>query len=121
MDIIIQLSFILLIILLLAVFFVLLPVAIIFNFKAGIKYREKLAGQIERLRLGKMLAALGIDIDAYISMERSVDIWEQMNRCKACDNTEECDDRLSEGVIDADDISFCNNEKSLQELTRVPE
>ena len=106
MDTIILLSFILLIILVLAVFFVLLPVAIIFNFKAGIKYREKLAGQIERLRLGKMLAALGIDIDAYASMERTVDIWEQITRCKACDNTEECDDRLAEGVIDADNISF---------------
>jgi hypothetical protein len=121
MDIIIQLSFFLLIILILAVFFVLLPVTIVFNFKAGIKYREKLAGQVERLRLGKMLAALGVDIDAYVSKERTVDIWEQMNRCKACDNTEECDDRLAEGVIDADNISFCDNEKSLQELTRVPE
>ena len=120
MSTIIQLSFILLAILLLAAFVVLLPVAIIFNFKAGMKYREILARQIERLRLGKMLAALGIDIDSYVSIEGIVDIREQITRCKACDNTEECDDRLAEGIIDTDNISFCDNEKSLQELTRVP-
>ena len=80
--------------------------------------KDMFAEQIERLRLGKMLAALGVDIDAYVSMERTVYIREQITHCMACDNTEECDDRLTEGVIDADNISFCNNEKSLQELTR---
>ena len=120
MSTIIQLSFTLLAILLLAAFLVLLPVAIVFNYKAGMKYREILARQIERLRLGKMLAALGIDIDTYVSMEPTVDIREQITRCKTCDNTEECDDRLAEGIIDTDNIGFCNNEKSLQELTRGP-
>jgi len=95
MSTIIQLSFTLLAILLLAAFVVLLPVAIIFNYKAGMKYREILTRQIERLRLGKIIAALGIDIDTYISMERTVDIREQITRCKACDNTEECDDKLA--------------------------
>ena len=118
MSTIIQFSFILLAILLLAAFVVLLPVAIVFNYKAGMKYREILARQIERLRLGKMLAALGIDIDTYVSMDRTVDIREQITRCKACDNTEECDDRLAEGIIDTDNISFCNNEKSLKERLR---
>lgn len=97
----------------------LLPVAIIFNFKAGIKYREKLAGQIQRLRLEKMLAALGIEIDTYVSVERTVDIREQMTRCRACGNTEECDDRLAEGDIAVDNIGFCNNEKTLQKLAHT--
>ena len=119
MDILIQISFTLLAILLLAVFFVMLPIAIVFNFKAGMKYREKLAGQIERLRLGKMLSSLGIDIDAYVSTEQGVIIREQMARCKACENTEECDDRLAAGSIDADNIGFCNNEKSLQGVARA--
>ncbi len=30
------------------------------------------------------------------------------------------DDRLAEGIIDTDNIGFCNNEESLQELTRAP-
>lgn len=119
MNTITLLSITLLAILLLAIFTVLLPVAIIFNFKAGMIYRERLAGQIERLRLGKMLAALGIDIDVYVSRERTVDIQEQMTRCKACGNTRECDENLGQGGVTADSIGFCNNEKPLQELART--
>ena len=120
MSTIIQISFILLATLLLAAFLVLLPVAIIFNYKAGMKYRDILARQIGRLRLGKMLAALGVDIGSYVSMDRTVDIREQITRCKACDNTDECDDKLAEGAIDTDSIGFCKNEETLQELTRTP-
>ena len=66
-----------------------------------------------------MLAVLGIDIDAYVSRQRVVNIREQMTRCKACDNTGECDEKLEQGDIAADYIGFCNNEKSLQELTHT--
>jgi hypothetical protein len=31
---------------------------------------------------------------------------------------EKCDDQLSKGPLDAADISFCNNEQSLQEIAR---
>jgi len=102
--------------LLLATFMVLLPVAIIFNTRAGMKYRRTLAGQLERLRLGKMLTALGIDTDSYLSSERVVAIREHMERCNACENTGECDTRLAEGALDADSIGFCNNEASLQKI-----
>lgn len=101
---------------LLALFVLLLPIAIVFNFRAGLKYREALAGKIEKLRLGRMLVALGIDIDEYVSTERGVDIYQHMNRCKACTNTEECDDRLGSDDIDSSNIKFCNNEESLQEI-----
>ena len=102
--------------LLLATFMVLLPVAIIFNTRAGMKYRQALASQLERLRLGKMLVALGIDTDSYLSSERVVTIREHMDRCNACENTGECDNRLAEGAMDAESIGFCNNEASLQEI-----
>ena len=102
--------------LLLATFMVLLPVAIIFNTRAGMKYRQALAGRLERLRLGKMLVALGIDTDSYLSGERAVTIREHMDRCSACQNTGECDTRLAEGTMDADSIGFCNNEASLQKI-----
>ncbi len=101
-----------------AIFSVLLPVAFIFNFKTGMAYREKLATQINRLRLGKMLGALGIDIDTYISKERAVEIRDQMTRCKACEKTDTCDERLEQNDITADSIDFCNNEKSLQEMSK---
>jgi hypothetical protein len=87
----------LLILLVVAVFTVLLPVAFIFNFKTGMAYRERLAGQIDKLR---------------------VLIRDQMTRCKACENTDTCDEKLEQKDISADSIDFCNNEKSLQELTK---
>jgi hypothetical protein len=102
--------------LLLATFTVLLPLAIIFNTRAGMKYRHALAGQLQQLRLGKMLTALGIDTDSYLSSERVVAIREHMAHCNACENTVECDTRLAEGTVDAESISFCNNEASLQKI-----
>jgi hypothetical protein len=108
----------LLTILVVVVFAILLPIAFIFSFRTGMAYRERLAGQIDKLRLGKMLGALGIDIDAYISKERAVDIREQMTRCQACENTDTCDERLEQEDITADSIDFCNNEKTLQEMTK---
>ena len=102
--------------LLLVIFIVWLIVAIIFNTRAGMKYRQGLADQLERLRLGKMLAALGIEADGYLSSERAVDIREQMERCNACANTDECDTRLAAGPVDAGSIDYCNNEASLQKI-----
>jgi len=101
---------------LLVVFTILLPVAIIFSTRSGIKYRQELAAQLDRLRLGKMLAALGIDTDSYLSSERVVDIHKQMERCTACANTEECDTQLAEGTAVTDSIGYCNNEASLQKI-----
>ncbi len=102
--------------LLLVIFTVLLPVAIVFNTRAGMKYRQGIAEQLQRLRLGKMLTALCIDRDSYLSRERVVDIREQMQRCNSCDNTVECDTRLAEGAVDTDTIGYCNNEASLQKI-----
>lgn len=107
--------------LLIAAFMVLLPVAIIFNMKAGMKYRQDLAGRIDKLRLSRMLTALGIDVNEYLASNPGIDIQKHMERCSACSNTEECDDRLARQEIDADHIGFCNNEESLRELVKNPE
>lgn len=104
--------------LLLFIFTVLLPVAIVFNTRSGMKYRQTLVKQLDHLRLGKMLTALGIDRDSYLSSERVVDIREQMERCSACANTEKCDIQLDEGNVDAGTIDYCNNEASLQKIAR---
>ena len=102
--------------LLLVIFTVLLPVSIVFNTRAGIKYRQGIAEQLQRLRLGKMITALGIDTDSYLSSERVVDIREQMERCNSCTNTDECDTVLADGPVDANSISYCNNEAALQKI-----
>ena len=103
-----------------AAFLVLLPVAIIFNMKAGMKYRQELARKLDNLRLGKMLAALGMDLDEYLATNPAVEIKNQMERCAACSNTEECDDKLATQAIDADRIGFCNNEESLRRMSSKP-
>jgi hypothetical protein len=121
MSVFITLLATIMLILLVAVFTIWLPAAIVFNVRAGMAYREKLAGKLEKMRLGKMLAALGVDIDAYISNERGVDIHDHVTRCNQCASTSECDERISRGDINADDIAFCNNEQSLQKLTRSPD
>ena len=107
--------------LLLATFAGLLMVAIVFNFRAGQKYRRALAEQLDNFRLAKMLTALGIDIDEYLSTERVVDIHTQMTRCGACENVGECDEKLAGGSISVGNIGFCNNEQSLQKLARAHE
>ena len=102
----------------LVTFSVLLPMAIVFNVRAGEKYRQGLAEKVNRLRLGKMLAALGVDIDVYLNSERSLEIQQHIDRCAACGNTAECDDKLAKQDIDPDHIGFCNNEASLQEIAK---
>jgi len=102
--------------LLLVIFIVLLLAAIVFNTRAGMRYRQKLADQLERLRLGKMLTALGIETNSYLSTVRAADIREQMERCNTCTNTGECDTQLAAGPVDAASIDYCNNEASLQKL-----
>jgi hypothetical protein len=77
-----------------------------------------LAEKVNRLRLGKMLAALGVDIDVYLNSERSLEIQQHIDRCAACGNTAECDDKLAKQDIDPDHIGFCNNEASLREIAK---
>jgi hypothetical protein len=99
-------------------FTVMLVSAIVFNMKAGKKYRRSLARRFDRLRLSKMLSALGIDVNSYLHTQGIVDIQQHMDLCSACENTNTCDEQLAAGDIKASDIEFCNNEKSLQDIAR---
>jgi hypothetical protein len=86
------------------------------NVIVGMEFRKNLARQVHALRLNKMLTALGIDINSYLHKERIIDIEQQIDKCTTCDNTETCDDQLAKGTIQASNIDFCNNEKSLQQI-----
>jgi hypothetical protein len=97
-------------------FAVMLFSAIVFNLKIGRRYRRSLAREIDRLRLGRMLGALGIDIDAYLHSEQVRDIQAQMSRCAQCANTADCDETLARGKVDSGEIDFCNNEEALKDV-----
>ncbi len=93
-----------------------LAVVIAFNVKSGVLYRRNLARKINDLRLSRMLAALGIDINRYLHNERVIDISEQMNRCVTCENTQTCDEDMLKGKVSVDHIDYCNNEQTLKEM-----
>ncbi len=97
-------------------FVVLLPLAIIFNMKAGLKYREAIAARVDQLRLGRMLAALGVNVGAYVHHGRIAEIDAQIRRCAGCGNTDTCDEKLASGDVGVDNIGYCENEQSLQDL-----
>jgi hypothetical protein len=86
------------------------------NVIVGMEFRKRLAQQVNALRLNKMLAALGIDVNSYLHKERVIDIEEQINKCSSCQNTETCDDQLARGTISAASIDYCNNEAALQHI-----
>lgn len=86
------------------------------NVIVGMEFRKNLARQVNALRLNKMLTALGVDINRYLHSERIIDIEEQIDKCATCENTEICDDQLGKGAIQASNIDYCNNERSLQQI-----
>ena len=96
--------------LLLAAFAVLLFVAILFNARAGERYRKRLAQRLDGLRLGRMLSLLGIDSNAYLHQQRVLDIHHHMNRC------DHCDERLASGKLSPEALDFCDNEAALKAL-----
>jgi len=100
------------------VFSIMLVAAIVFNLKAGRRYRQSLATRMQQLRLHRMLSALGIDVNSYLHSQRTVDIKKHMESCSACENTGTCDERLAQGEIKVSDIDFCNNERALQDIER---
>jgi len=99
-------------------FAVMLLSAIIFNLKTAKKYRRGLATRLDRLRLGKMLSAVGIDIDSYLHTQSIIDIQKHMERCSNCENTTTCDEQLADGHLNITSIDFCNNEKALQDIAQ---
>lgn len=102
--------------LLLAGFFVFFAIAVTFNIKAGKKYRKNLAAQVEQLRLGRMLSALGIDTAAYLHSEPGLEIRNHINRCAECRNTDTCDAELTRDEVSAENIGYCNNETDLKQI-----
>ena len=89
---------------------------IMHNVIVGMEFRKNLARQVNALRLNKMLAALGIDINSYLHAERIIDIEEQISKCSACQNTDTCDDQLAKGTVQPGKIDYCNNEQALEQI-----
>lgn len=101
---------------LLSGFLLRLSYTILINLINGRKFHHSLEQELDKLRLSKMLASLGINKTAYIYQNRVNDIHQQMKNCSACTKTDECDEKLSTPDLDVTDIDFCNNEAELKEI-----
>ena len=88
------------------------------NVVTGKRYRDSLGTEVERLRLGRMLGVLGISVDRYTHQQSMVEIRQQMNACSNCPNTASCDDQLSKGYVDTDEMDYCDNADTLRELNK---
>ena len=86
------------------------------NMINGRKFHQSLEQEFNRLRLNNMLSALGIDKNAYLYKTKVKDIHRQMKSCSDCENTGECDEKLSTPNVDISNIEFCNNEVELKEI-----
>ncbi len=102
--------------LMLAGFTLRLTYVIMKNLIDGRKFHQNLEQEFNRLRLSRMLTALGINKSSYIHQTSVSDIHQQMESCSACKNTDECDEKLAKPALDVDEIEFCNNESRLQEI-----
>jgi Family of unknown function (DUF6455) len=86
------------------------------NLINGRKFHHALEQEFSKLRLSKMLAALGISKTDYIYQTSVKDIQQQMKSCSDCTNTNECDEKLSKPDINITEIEFCNNEADLKTI-----
>ncbi len=102
--------------LLLSYFILRLCYVIMINLINGRQFHHSLEKQFDQLRLSKMLGALGINKTSYIYQTNVNEIKQQMSSCSACENTDECDEKLSTPEIDISNIEFCNNEAELKDI-----
>ena len=105
-------------VLLLVIFMIRLSYNITINLVNGRKFHHALGQDFSKLRLNKMLAALGINKTQYLYQTNVKDIYQQTKRCTDCTNTNECDERLDSPDMDVTKIDFCNNEESLKKIKR---
>ncbi|MEZ5540797.1 MAG: DUF6455 family protein [Pseudomonadota bacterium] len=84
---------------------------------SGQHFRAGLAGQITRLRLGRLFARHDIDLHDYLSSQTAAEILRQIRNCKQCRNLSRCDYYLNEMRRDNDiDPSFCPNRNAIARL-----
>lgn len=102
--------------LLLSIFILRLTYTILHNLIDGHKFHLSLEREFEKLRLSKMLSALGINKTTYIYQNRVGDIQQQMANCRTCTNTEICDEKVANDLLTIDEIAFCNNETRLADI-----
>ncbi len=86
--------------------------------KQRILVHEQLRHQVTGLRLSKMLAYIGVDLDAYLDKLPPEQINQHVFNCKQCAELEICDACLRDGKI-IKKMSFCPNHRNLMSHSKT--
>ncbi|MEN8176199.1 MAG: DUF6455 family protein [Pseudomonadota bacterium] len=89
---------------------VMVPYSIQRNYRHGLGFRERLLARAEKLRISRMLKALGVDTDACLHQAPVVEIEQNLRNCEGCQDTEICDDALQSANLEIREVSFCPNQ-----------
>ena len=98
-------------------YIVMLVIQIRKNVLTGQSFHDSLIAQISTMRMGRMMEALGINKEKYIHLESALDINHHIDTCNACDNIDQCDEKLDQNNVRIEDIKYCDNESSMVEIT----
>ena len=80
--------------------------------RQGETFYQNLLERIKKLRMHRMLQALGVNEKDYALAHPVSEIEMHMNRCQQCSNTEICDSELAKGEVKQAE-EYCPNNKDL--------
>lgn len=86
------------------------------NARNGLQVRKDLSEQIEALPYGNVLALEGIDQQALLHRLPLVELRQDLERCRSCTQTRECDQVLNvepRDALAANELEFCPNMGSI--------
>lgn len=91
-----------------------MAIAILSNYRTGLRFRDELTRRIKYLRLDKMLSKRNITREHFLHIGSISNIENQIRSCESCSITEQCDQALKESS--STDLSFCPNDEDLESI-----
>lgn len=88
-------------------------------FLFGNAYRRELRARARSLRMGRMLATLGVRLGTYLDKAGSVAVERHVHNCECCPNQQACDDFLDHRS-GQDPDRFCPNHEALRVFAARP-
>ena len=94
-------------------------IAILRNYRTGLRHRDPIDSRIRHLRLNDMLRVMGIDRQLYLHNAPLNQVHAQINSCEKCDAKEACEEFFDPATADFEADSrelenvFCPNRDSL--------
>ena len=94
---------------------VVMAVAVLNNFRVGLRFRDELARRVKFLRMDKMLTKSNINLRHYLHTESITNIENQIRNCESCSEIKLCDQVLKDSS--PVDLSFCSNHEDFESIT----